>query len=446
MRSPSTAAIHPRSTLVTVFLTLFIDLVGFSIIFPLFPAILAFYLPLETDQNGFFSQLITSLRGLAQHHNPNAAFMTTVLFGGILGSLYALLQFLVAPLWGRLSDRIGRRPVLIITILGTALSYLIWILSGSFYLLLIARILGGIMCGNLAVATAAIADITSREHRVKGMAIVGMAFGLGFILGPAIGGLSSEINLLDFYPEWSRWGINPFSFPAGIAFMLALLNLFRVVTQFKETSPLSQEKPDDRPAALSQPLTPCIRWAYLINFIVILAFSGMEFTLMFLAVERLNFTPSKNGLLFVFMGLLMILTYGLVRHIAPRFGEKRLVSIGIGLGALGFVGIAHASELIPFLMSQALFAFGFGLFNPNLVTLVSLYASESTQGRHLGTFRSAGSLARATGPLITTTFYFYFGSRFAYLTAALIMLSPLMLISLLRDPHQQVSDLRACKQ
>lgn len=437
----------PSLTLGIVFLTLFIDLVGFSIIFPLFPAILDFYLPLEEAQGGLLKTLITFLSNIVQNQHAEPQFMTTVLFGGVLGSIYALLQFITAPFFGRLSDRIGRRSVLIITLSGTALSYLIWALSGSFYLLLISRLLSGAMSGNLSVAIAAIADVTTRKNRAKGMALVGIAFGLGFILGPAIGGLSSKLNLLESYPDWAQWGINPFSVPAAIALVLALINLFSVITYFKESlstdkRPTRAQKPSNRRiTAIFKVQSADIRRANLIYFLVILPFSGMEFTLTFLAVERLAFSPVQNGLLFVFIGFFLILTQGLgVRRLAPLVGEKYLVLTGIGIGGLALFGTAYAMQLPSFLISQALLAIGIGLFNPSLSSLVSLYASETTQGRHMGAFRSVASLARAMGPILAASLYFYFGSRFSYLTGALLMLSPLILAIRLTQPKKEETE------
>ncbi|MGB0344499.1 MAG: MFS transporter, partial [Coraliomargarita sp.] len=186
-----------RQTLPIVFLTLFLDLVGFSIIFPLFPAMLDYYLPQEGGgSGGLLGKLIAPIATLAENSGAeDPRFMTAVLFGGILGSLYSVLQFICAPLWGACSDRVGRRKVLLITIAGLALSYAAWFFAASFWMLVLARVLGGVMGGNLSVATAAVADVTSREKRAGGMAIVGIAFGLGFLVGPAIGGLSSRIDL-----------------------------------------------------------------------------------------------------------------------------------------------------------------------------------------------------------------------------------------------------------
>ena len=230
-----------RSILGVVFLTLFIDLVGFSIIFPLFPAMLDYYLPPEEE--GSFLAFIVDWLGKSSRSDGSfgdSTFLAHVLFGGFLGSLYSLLQFVFAPFWGRLSDRYGRKPILFLTILGNMLGYLMWAFSGSFWLLIASRILSGTSSGNLSVATAAVADITVAEKRSRGMALVGVAFGLGFLVGPAIGGFSSLIDLGTYFPDLVRYGINPFSVPAFIAFSLSLLNLLWVALKFNETLPLEK--------------------------------------------------------------------------------------------------------------------------------------------------------------------------------------------------------------
>ena len=169
-----------------------------------------------------------------------------VLFGGILGSLYSFLQFYIAPIWGALSDRIGRRSVLRLTVAGTALSYLLWFFSGSFLLFVVARAIGGAFAGNLSVATAAVADVTTRKDRAKGMGIVGVAFGLGFLFGPALGSLAAFEDLGVNHPRLASLGVNPFSFPALLSLGFSLINFVWICTVFRETL-----DPADRDAAES---------------------------------------------------------------------------------------------------------------------------------------------------------------------------------------------------
>src|SRR5207249_1133339 len=190
-----------KSPIGVIFLTIFVDMVGFSIIFPLFPEMLKFYLGREGREGALGALLKTLESAFGQSSEQQVA----VLFGGVLGSLYAVLQFIFAPLCGCLSDRVGRRPVLLLTIGGISISYLLWFFSGSFTLLVAARFLGGLMGGNISVATAAVADSTTAENRAKGMGIIGAAFGLGFILGPTIGGVMYHVVKIP--PSQSAFGV-----------------------------------------------------------------------------------------------------------------------------------------------------------------------------------------------------------------------------------------------
>lgn len=427
-----------------IFLTLFLDLVGFSIIFPLFPAMLDYYLPNGAGDGSLLGQLIQPLAQWAERSGAaDPRFMTAVLFGGILGSLYSILQFICAPLWGAYSDRVGRRKVLLITIGGLALSYIAWFFAASFWILILARVLGGIMGGNLSVATAAVADTTTREKRSSGLAIVGIAFGLGFIVGPAIGGLASKINLLDSLPALAQFGVNPFSAPALISLVLTVVNLVWVSRRFQETLP-PEKRADARSGRrffavfkLFNSPVPAIRRTNLVYLFFMLAFSGMEFTLTFLAVERFDFSPAQNGGMFVFIGFILVLVQGgLVRRLAGPVGEKRLAIVGVFCGIAAFGLLAQASSLPLFFSALGLMALSIGLCSPTLNALVSLYSQESEQGANLGTFRSAGSLARAIGPLAAALLYFSYGSQNAYLLGALAVVLPFGLSLTLPKPNK----------
>jgi len=422
-----------RRTLGIVFLTLFLDLVGFSIIFPLFPAMLDYYLPDGAGDGSLLGQLIAPLANWAEASGAeNPRFLTAVLFGGILGSLYSILQFVCAPLWGALSDRKGRRTILLITIAGLALSYVAWFFAASFWVLVLARVIGGAMGGNLSVATAAVADVTSREKRAGGMAIVGIAFGLGFIVGPGIGGLAAMIDLSE-NATLAALGVNPFSMAALISFGLSLVNLLWVARRFEETLP--PEKRNVAPRSRGLPVfqlfrrgTPSARRTNLIYLIFMLAFSGMEFTLTFLAVERFQFSPAQNGGMFVFIGFILILVQGgIVRRLSEPVGEKNLAVIGLIAGVAAFVALSVALALGFFFVALALMALSIGLTSPTLSALVSLYTKDADQGNALGVFRSAGSLARAIGPLLAAFAYFAYGSQAAYHFGACLIVVPLAL-------------------
>ena len=439
----ATKATKGKSTLGIIFLTLFIDLIGFSIIFPLFPAMLDYYLPENATHSSALGQLTQPLFAIAESSDAaDPRFMTAVLFGGILGSLYSILQFICSPLWGAYSDRVGRRKVLLITISGLAISYLVWFVADSFWVLVLARVLGGIMGGNLSVATAAVADSTTREKRSSGLAVIGIAFGLGFIVGPGIGGLLAKINLLEYYPSLEHFGINPFSMPALVSCILALVNLVWVSTRFKETLPSEKRSKGVRYRRLSvfnifKSTSLQVTLTNLIYLIYMLAFSGMEFTLSFLAVERFRFTPAQNGGMFVFIGFVLILVQGLiVRRFADQVGEKNLATTGLVCGILAFLSLSFASDLGLFFCALAFMAFSVGLASPTLSALVSLYTKEAEQGAALGTFRSAGSLARAIGPLLAAFVFFAYGSKSAYMFGAIIIVIPLIMAFKLTKPNK----------
>ncbi len=412
-----------------IFVTLFLDLVGFSIIFPLFPAIADYYL--GKDPNDPLMQLIfAAIHKIAAFSGASESVSPIVLFGGILGALYSFLQFVAAPFWGALSDRVGRRPVLLLTISGIAASYLLWFLSGSFTLLVIARALGGAMSGNISAATAAISDITTSENRARGMAVVGIAFALGFILGPAVGGISAHYNLLAHFPQWEVHGVNPFSAPALISLSLSLLNLAYVFFAFKETWVPNAVEPTTRsanPLRLFAPLphkgVNRTNWAY---FLFLVIFSGMEFTLTFLAVERLAYTPMKNAAMFIYIGLVIVLVQGgFVRRQARVVGEKKMALLGLALiiPGLSITGLALSTSTLY--LGLTFLAMGAAMVIPCLTALASLYSPAAVQGRALGVFRSLGALARVIGPFAASMVYWRFGSAVPYIAGALALSLPL---------------------
>ncbi|MDR1009521.1 MAG: MFS transporter [Opitutaceae bacterium] len=460
--SPSSFSAVPKQTrtlsLGVIFLTLYIDLVGFSIIFPLAPDLLKHYLALDGAGGalGWFLARLTSVSAAL----GNTAHLPEVLFGGVISSVFAALQFVFAPLWGALSDRIGRRGVLRFTVLGTAASYLLWAFSGSFWLFLGSRVLAGAFGGNLSVATAAVADVTTREERSRAMGLVGAAFGLGLVTGPLVGAFSAQVNLSGLHPPLAAYGVNPFSMPALISFALALVNLAWINARFHETLPTpartearigtrteahtgtrigmrveahigtrteahtgaagSVRVRNPLRAILSLDNAP-VRGVNLVSFIYSLAFVAMETSLVFLGAERFGYTARENGMLMGFLGLCSILTQGMiVRRLYKRLRETTVLACGLVCSMLGFVATGFAASPAMLCAGVALLALGGGLINPSMTGLISLYSSAAEQGRVLGIFRSLGALARAVTPVVAGVVFFTAGARVLYAIAALL--------------------------
>ena len=422
--APGPSPAKPLS-LGVIFLTLYIDLIGFSIIFPLGPDLITHYL--NTDgQSGLLGWLLTQSHAMAHAFGRDSAF-AAVLFGGVLSSFFSILQFIFAPFWGSISDKRGRRGVLLLTVAGTAVGYLVWVLSGSFWLFLLSRMVTGAFSGNLSVATAAVADVTSRTERAKAMGIVGAAFGLGLVTGPTLGAFTAHLNLLTAHPDLARFGINPFSVPALIAFFMCLVNLGWIHRRFSETlSPTARA--EAREPRIRNPLSAIfgltnrgVRRANLVAFIYSMAFVAMETSLTFLAAERFGYTARQNGYLLGFLGLCSIVTQGyIVRKLLARVDEVRVLNSGLLFSAAGLLAIGFAVQPWMLYAGLSCLAVGSGLVNPATTGLISLYSGPQEQGRVLGIFRSLGSLSRAITPLLAGAGFWLFGSRSVFIVGALL--------------------------
>jgi ferrochelatase len=435
--APSQLPDESKKILKLMFLTMFMDLIGFSIIFPMFPAMAKYYLAVDAD-NYFLSGMMNLISSIQASTTGvgNAGMSTVVLFGGLLGALYSLIQFVTAPLWGGISDRIGRRPVLLISVFGLFLSYVLWFFSGSFTLLLVARAVGGLMSGNLSIASAVVSDITDFKNRSKGMAFIGIAFACGFVFGPAMGGILSMYNPIALHPELEAYGVNPFSAAAGLAAILSFINFFTILKYFPETLKKGHVTASQRsinPIKLFKPLP--IRGVNLTNlsyFFFIMAFSGMEFTLTFLAVERLNYSSMDNAYMFIFIGFFIAMVQGgYVRRKAHKIGERKMAFQGLVAIAPGLILLAYAQSA-PMLYAGLFFlSVGSAMTIPCLTSLVSFYSPDNMQGQSLGIFRSLGALGRVIGPIYASLVYWRFGSVVAYLTGAALVFLPAIIVKML---------------
>jgi DHA1 family tetracycline resistance protein-like MFS transporter len=350
-----------------IFVTIMIDLIGFGIMIPVLP----YYVKLPEF-----------------HASPFEI--------GMLFAVYSLMQFIFSPILGGLSDKYGRRPILFFSLLGTCLAALITGLSTTLWMVFIGRMLDGVTGGNISTAQAYIADVTTKENRAKGMGLIGAAFGLGFILGPVIGGLLS------------KFGTHvPFFFVSALALTNAVSLYFFLPEsrKFNENDQVSTSR-SRLAELLSSFQNSRLGIVVLLYFLIVVAFSIMTTAFAQYTMFRFQYDAQQNGYLFGFIGILaIILQGGLFSVLAKEFGEKWLVVIGClllfgSLFAVPYVGPAFGG-LSALLIGIAFFAIGNSLSTPALTSVASKESSEEAQGKVLGTMQSAASLARAIGPALT---------------------------------------------
>jgi DHA1 family tetracycline resistance protein-like MFS transporter len=369
-----------KPSLGVIFLTVVIDLLGFGIVMP--------FLSLEArDAFGV---------------SPGVATM--------LGATYSAMQFLFMPLWGRLSDRIGRRPVMIVSILFSCLTMaglgaaLAW--GNHIAWLFVARALSGIATANIGTASAYIADITPPEGRVKGMGMIGMAFGLGFLIGPGIGGILTPIEINGRSGPWACFAAAALS---AINLVWALTSLPESLPPERRTSHGTAAATPMRMASLKRALaTPGIAHAAITNHLIILAFSGLEMTYAMFASDAFGLDRKNVGLLFIFMGLMGALVQGgFMRRASGRFRETSLAYTGLALQLLGFVGfvLSPGFGYVALLLVSALIAIGNGFTQPSLSAYISRLADPARQGETLSASQSLSSLARVFGPTLAGYLY-----------------------------------------
>jgi len=378
------------ASLGTLFLTIFLDLLGFGLVIPFLP-------------------------GIARRFGAGD-FVAT-----LPGAVFSIMQFIFIPIWGRLSDRVGRRPVLLWSIAASAISMTILGFAPSLLWLFVARIWSGIATANIAVAQAYIADVTTPEKRARGMAIVGIAFGLGFIFGPFIGG-----ELSRFHVE-GREGMLPPLVAAGLS-TINLLLAFRTLPESlppeRRGQSVRRASPIDLRAFRAAVAVPGIGAAVAINFMLFLWFSGMEQTFRLFTADGFGMSDAATGRVFGLVGIVSAFVQGgLVSRLVPRFGEARLVQGGLGIQAaafalLGLSPLFGPSGKAALMVAAALIALGSGLCSPTLPAFASRRADPTTQGMTLGTLQSASALSRALGPIVGGALYAAVDPRAPYLFGA----------------------------
>lgn len=386
--------------LLPLFAVVVIDLLGFGIIIPLFP-----------------------FMGVRLGLSP--AEITLIL------AVYSFCQFLAAPVWGRLSDRFGRRPILMCGMLGAAASYVLLAFADSPTWLVASRALGGLMAGNLSAAFAYASDVTDERDRAKGLGLIGAAVGLGFTLGPAIGGqLSGDSDHANL--------VLPSLVAASLS-VAALVSvwLFLPESHFDRTSSRVRGLAAWRSVLQRPVLAQLVAAAFLITT----AHATLESIIALWALDEFGFGPREVGLLFLLIGgVLVIMQGGVVGRLTCRFGELRVAVAGVVSYLLGLASLALASDIAPAVLGGFLCGVGAGAYTPSLSSLVSKQAGRTERGLVMGTYQSSTSLARIVGPAISGSVYMGIAHEAPFLLAIVIAAPALWLI--VRSQGARLAEMR----
>jgi DHA1 family tetracycline resistance protein-like MFS transporter len=345
-----------KSPLATILLVVFVDLIGFGMIIPILPLYAKSFQAAEWQI-------------------------------GLLLACYSFMQFLASPVLGYISDRIGRKPVLLVSLIGSAIGYAVMASAASLTMLFIARIIAGICGASVGTAAAYIADITPPENRSRRMGLIGAAFGVGFVLGPAIGGILSQF-----------WTKGPFWFGAGLAFLNAIAVLLvlpepeKHVKRSEAAIPVGTDVVDQT----GRGGIPILVVTY---FVAIAGFAIVTMIYPQVLDRRFSLTPAQISLVFVFLGLVgAFIQGGAIGRMARRFGDYKLAAAGLLLMAISMVIMPFAHNMPLFLLFTFGLAAGNSLAQPTLTAMASRLAASTAQGRVIGTVQSAGSLGRVVGP------------------------------------------------
>ena len=378
-----------RAPLAVLFATVFLDLLGFGIVIP--------FLPMYAERLGIGAFAI-----------------------GLILSIYSLMQFLVAPVLGRISDHVGRRPIIMLGLLGSSISYVIYGFAHSFPLLLISRGVHGACAATISTAQAYVADTTTDAQRTRGMGLIGAAFGLGFVLGPGLGGLLGHASLR-----------TPVFFAAALTFVNLLFAAFAL--------PESHHRAGNEPFPwkhLAQPLLILPRQLarhrmarlFLIAFLATFAMAVFETTFALMAPLVYGYRAAGIGGLFAYAGLVQAITQGyLLGKVVQRTGEVRLIRIGMLLFALGMGPMASFGSPAMLFVLLAALSLGYGFANPSIASLISKGTGHHLQGEVLGVNQSALALARIVGPVIAGLTYAKSGPVAAYIGGGLVAVAAMIL-------------------
>ncbi|KZP32947.1 MFS DHA1 sub-family [Athelia psychrophila] len=465
-----------------VFLSLILDLFAFTIPLPLFPRLIEWYTVRESsDPSGFLPQtlqFVSNVRGLLYKADLHSKKWDVVLLGGLMGSVFSTLQFIVSPKIGALSDKYGRKRILLITMIGNVASAVVWIQSTTFASYMLSRVIGGLSEGNVQLAIAILSDVTTPENRSKALAHVGIAFAICFCIGPPIGAYFASRPLP---PAFNSWGVelNVYAVPAILTLVLLVLETLFLMFALPETrgtkahSAVKEEKEKTKSASNSSPASAAtssevssaplpvatvqerldmLKLLRRLHFFFLGVFSGMEFTLTFLTFDLFDWNNKQNGALIGSIGVISaLLQGGYVRRPKHRVragaGVPPMARQGVLACALGLVFLAilpqligtHTTIAVRLLQGAAVcLAFTSATVVNSLTAYASLQCDEGVdqdtakpvaehpqlaKGKALGEFRSSGQLGRALGPLLACASYWSVGPSATYAVGAVAMLA-----------------------
>ena len=377
--------------LLVIFLTIFVNLVGFGIIVPLLP---------------FYAE----------------TFGASPFVIGLLFAIFSICQLIAAPLLGEWSDRYGRRPVLVFSLAGTVISFVMLALAQSLTMLFIARIVDGLSGGNISTARAYVADITEPKDRARAYGIIGAAFGLGFIFGPALSGMLAGVSITA--PIWA----------AAALTLVATLMAWLWLPETVHRTTAGTGRPMRNVALMMR--RPGLRRILVIDFVYWFAFAIFQTTFALFVAGRFGFDAAQTGYVFAGVGVLGVLVQGLaIRPVVRRFGDRTTFGAGLVFGVIGLVGATLAHSLTVFALALVPLALGIGFGHPTVASLVSQAGRRDEQGRVQGAAGAMESLGRTLGPVWGSAALQRFGDAMPYLSAAVCLVVTLVL-SATQSPEQ----------
>jgi DHA1 family tetracycline resistance protein-like MFS transporter len=370
----------------SLFIVSVIDILGFGILIPLVPY-------------------------MGVRFNATPEWITPIM------GAYSLCQLVAAPFWGRLSDRYGRRPILMSSLAGACISYLVLGFADSIWWLLVSRMLGGFMAGNISAAFAYASDVSEPQKRAASLGLIGAAIGIGFTAGPAIGGMLAGNDLQTA----------SFLLPAAVSACLSVLAILLVTFMLPESNTAqlrAQRRAGPRTGAIRLLLErPALRFIAAAALLVTIAQSILDSILGLWALEKYGFGPRTVGLLIFCVAVLAVFTQGvLVRILVPRLGEPRLATLGILTFVTGLLIVSEAAGVGFTVMGLALCGIGVGAFTPSNSALASQQSDTHDRGAVMGTYQSSSSLARVIGPFASGPLYAVLGSKAPFLAGACVAL------------------------